>query len=332
MKAINRYGLLKAIAFMVLVISLFSCSACDDEPNPPVILTKAIAVIRPATNVKLNSATIVATITPNEDDTKVSFETKETSTSVWEAHILPTTFSGKDTLKVTFDFPALKAGTSYDFRIRVINKGGEAVSDINSFETYAVTDYDGNMYHTVTIGNQIWLKENFKGTHFSNGDPIPNVTDQAAWNKMTTPAYCWYNNDSKNSKVYGGLYNFYVVSDSRGLLIGYHAPSLNEWIILSDYLGGANIAGGKMKESGYSHWIQPNAGATNSSGFTSLPGGVHKDTFGNLGDASVFWSTTKFMNMPNAASSVDIGETSAFLQLNGGNDSNRGFSVRMVKN
>jgi len=84
---------------------------------------------------------------------------------------------------------------------------------ITHFKTCAVSDFDGNAYRIVTIGNQVWLQENFKGTHFANGDPIPNVTDQSAWDAMTTPAYCWYNNDPKIGEVYGGLYNWYVASD-----------------------------------------------------------------------------------------------------------------------
>jgi len=334
MKAIRKIDMLKAIAFIVAAISLFSCTQCD-EPNPPVppvVLTKAIAIIQPATNVKINSATIVAKITPNEDDTKVSFETKETANSNWSSHVLPLSYSGKDTLKVTFDFSDLIANTSYDFRISVINKAGQAVSENNSFKTYAFTDYDGNMYHAVTIGNQTWLQENLKTTHFLNGDPIPNVTDQATWNSLTTPGYCYYNNDSKNAETYGALYNFYVVKDPRGLIAGYHSPSMDEWTTLSNYLGGADVAGGKMKEAGYDHWIKPNAGATNSSGFNGLPSGVRQDTFSNLGDGVSFWSTTIFMGMPNVVFAPDLGQTSALLQLNGGSYTNRGSSIRVIKN
>ena len=324
MKTIRQIGIGKAIVFLTIAISLFSCTCCD-EPNPPVILTKAIAVIQPATNIKINSATIVARITPNEDDTKVSFETKETVGSNWSSHVLPLSYSGKDTLKVTFDFSDLTANTNYDFRIRVINKAGEAVSEISSFKTYAFTDYDGNMYHTVIIGTQTWLQENFKGTHFINGDPIPNVTDQTAWNSLTTPGYCYYNNDPKNGEIYGALYNFYVANDPRGLITGYHTPSLDEWTTLSDYLGGASVAGGKMKEAG-------NEGATNSSAFNGLPSGVRQDTFSNLGDGVSFWSTTVFMGMSNVVFAPDLGQGSALLQLNGGSYTNRGSSIRMIKN
>ena len=331
MKAINHHGLLKAIAFIFLAISLFSCSSCDDEPNPPVILTKAIAVIRPAANVKINSATIVATITPNEDDTKASFEIKETAKSTWESHILPATFSGKDTLKVTFDFSDLKAGTSYDFRIKVANKAGEAVSEINSFETYAVSDYDGNLYHAVTIGNQIWLKENLKAIHFANGDPIPNVTDQTQWNATKTPAYCWYENNASNGKEYGGLYNWYVVSDSRGLIKGWHVPANSECITLSTSLGGDNVAAGPLKEAGFKHWESPNNGATNSSGFTALPSGARTENFGALGSAFYFWTSTPEKAVAGAYTAFVVKNSNIFYNDSGIFDYGRGLSIRLVK-
>lgn len=289
-------------------------------PNP-------VAVIKQAENVTISSAKLTAKIVPGQANVSVSFEYQENNSS-WQSQILPDKFSGLDSIKVTFDLFELQANTQYNFRV----KAGGTVSEISSFMTYAVADFDGNLYHTVTIGTQTWLKENFKGTHFANGDPIPNVTNQTAWNNLVTPGYCYYNNDSKYAKVYGALYNFYAFNDSRGLIIGFHSPSLDEWTTLSNYLGGAEIAGGKMKETGYEHWIRPNEGATNSSGFTGLPSGVRQDKFSNFGDWTVFWSTTKFMGMNSRASAPELSEIFALLQLNGGSDLNRGFSVRLLKN
>jgi len=157
------------------------------------------------------------------------------------------------------------------------------------------------------------------------------VTDQSAWDAMTTPAYCWYNNDSKIGEVYGGLYNWYVASDPRGLIIGYHTPSLDEWRVLADYLGGEEVAGGKMKEAGYTHWIDMNVGATNSSGFCGLPGGARRDVFYALGGGAGFWSTTEF-GIPNVAHVADLGETSPHLRLYSNSDYFRGEGIRLVKN
>lgn len=328
MKAIRKIGMWKAIAFLT-VISLFSCTSCDD-PIPPV-LNKAIAVIQPATNVKINSATVVAKITPNEDGSKAAFEIKESAKSTWSTQVLPLTYSGKDTIRVTFDFYELKANTSYDFRIKVVNKAGESVSEISSFDTYAVSDFDGNLYHLVTIGTQTWLRENFKGVHFANGDPISNITGQTEWDAATSSAYCYYDNDIKNAETYGALYNWLAAKDPRGLIIGYHTPSYEEWRVITDYLGGDLTAGGAMKESGFAHWIQPNTGATNNSGFTGLPAGARQDQFNGLGDGVIFWSSSDFFGMNNVACTVSLAENSAILR-HAGDSGFRGFPIRLVKN
>lgn len=220
------------------------------------------------------SATLVAWVTADENST-VSFH-HQAENEAWQHYTLPTSFNGLEPVKVTMDLSALKVNTKYLFSVSMKNKKGEISSDTVSFRTCAVSDFDGNDYHIVTIGNQVWLQENFKGKHFANGDPIPNVTDQAEWEAMKTPAYCHYDNNPANTEVYGALYNWYVASDPRGLIVGYHTPSLDEWYTLANHLGGAAVAGGKMKEAGYEHWIAPNTGATNSSGFTGYLGGARR--------------------------------------------------------
>lgn len=147
-----------------------------------------------------------------------------------------------------------------------------------SSDTGIVTDIDGNIYHKVAIGTQVWLVENLKVTHYRNGDPIPNVTDGSQWIGLNTGAYCNYYNDSTNANTYGRLYNWYAVDDPRGLAPeGWHVPSLAEWHTLVDFLGGDLVAGGAMKDTIL--WQLPNTGATNSSGFSALPGGCHNDGY-----------------------------------------------------
>jgi uncharacterized protein (TIGR02145 family) len=294
-----------------------------------ITLVKAIAIISPATDVKITTAKISALITPNYEST-VSFEYQSTG-STWKTQILPNSFSGNTAIKVSFDLSDLLANTNYNFRVKVNNRAGESVSETATFETYAVMDADSNYYHTVTIGTQIWLRENFKGTHFLNGDPIPNITDQAQWEAATSPAYCYYNNDIKYAETYGALYNWYVASDSRGLISGYHVSTQPEWQIIAVYLGGSNIAGGKLKETGFNHWIQPNGSATNSSGFTGLPNGARTNYgFSNLGDAGVFWTNTVYP-ISGMSYSYNLGHSSGSLN-NGGNSYYRGFSLRLIKN
>lgn len=159
--------------------------------------------------------------------------------------------------------------------------------------TYALIDQDGNGYHTVVIGNQTWTVENFKATHYRNGDEITEITDNLTWSQMTTGARCYYNNDrSSYEPVYGCLYNWYAVNDARGFTPdGWRLPVPDEIWALDNYLGAdASYAGGKIKEAGFAHWLAPNNSATNSSGFTALPGGARGDTYS--GEIGVFTGLT----------------------------------------
>ena len=164
-------------------------------------------------------------------------------------------------------------------------------------EVITVTDIDGNVYQTVQIGDQLWMAENLKVTHYSNGDSIPNVTDNSTWPGLSTGAQCVYNNNSGNElDTYGRLYNWYAVDTGNLAPAGWRVPTDDEWQTLVDYLGGSSVAGGKMKEAGTAHWNSPNTGATNESGFTALPGGYRNyygGYFTNLGYSGDFWSATE---------------------------------------
>ncbi len=160
------------------------------------------------------------------------------------------------------------------------------------------TDIDGNVYNVIGIGNQCWMKENLKVTKYKDGTSIPNITDNTTWMGLTTGAYCWYNNDAATYKsTYGAMYNWYAVNTGKLCPSGWHVPSDSEWTILTDYLGGVAIAGGKMKETGTSNWYPPNLGATNSSGFTGLPGAqrhIYDGDFHNLTFDGYWWTATEF--------------------------------------
>jgi uncharacterized protein (TIGR02145 family) len=202
-----------------------------------------------------------------------------------------------------------------------------------TFENQAqtVTDYDGNVYDTIIIGTQTWLKENLKTTHYNNGVQIPNVTDNTAWASLLTGARCYYNNDSvSNDSVYGPLYNWYAVNDANNLCpAGWHVPTNNEWIAAEAYLGGSGIAGGKMKEAGTSHWTSPNTGATNITDFTGLPGGMRDpaNNFQLIGENGLWWTST--LNGSNAWSTY-MWYLFAGIDHNPGTKK-YGFSVRCIK-
>lgn len=156
-------------------------------------------------------------------------------------------------------------------------------------------DIDGNAYPTIIIGDQIWMAENLRVTKYRNGNPIPNVTGNAAWQALTSGAYCWYDNDQTANAKYGALYNWYAVDDPRGLCPeGWRAPTDAEWTAFTNMLGGSSVAGGKLKAVS-PLWNDLNTDATNSTGFSGLSGGYryYGGYFYGMGDLATFWSSTE---------------------------------------
>jgi len=195
-----------------------------------------------------------------------------------------------------------------------------------------VTDIDGNVYNTVTIGTQIWMVENLKVTHYRNKEPIPIVSDHMKWSFLESGACCDYDNSFFNCEAYGKLYNYYAIVDDRRLCPdGWHIPTDKEWSELTYYLGEKSNAAGKLKEETTDYWQSPNTEANNASCFTALPGGnrASDGSFAHLGSGGYWWSSSKFGT--NDA-------WSRYIFYNSGNvyryDGNIGsaFSVRCLKN
>jgi uncharacterized protein (TIGR02145 family) len=136
-----------------------------------------------------------------------------------------------------------------------------------------VTDLEGNNYKTIKAGTQIWMAENLKSTMLNDGTEISHITGSAIWRDLEAPGYCWYNNDITNSTVYGALYNGYSVNTGKLCPVGWHVPATDEWQLLREFLTDTISDVCKMKEAGTEHWMTPNTGATNSSGFAALPSG-----------------------------------------------------------
>ena len=161
-----------------------------------------------------------------------------------------------------------------------------------------VTDIDGNVYHTVSIGSQVWMVDNLQVTRYNDGTEIPCVPDSAAWVNLKIQGYCWYdNNATANKNSYGALYNGYVLSAGKNIApVGWHIPSDAEWSILTTFLGGENVAGIKLKEAGSQYWSIMNTSATNESGFTARPGGYRGSfaKFTGRGIVGFWWSSTPY--------------------------------------
>jgi uncharacterized protein (TIGR02145 family) len=201
------------------------------------------------------------------------------------------------------------------------------------------TDADNNYYPTVQIGTQIWMAENLKTTKYIDNTVIPNIIENSTWATLTTPAYCWYENDyATYGTVYGALYNWFALdtesNDNKNICpIGFHIPTDIEWTTLTDYLGGESIAGGDMKETGFTHWMSPNTGATNGSGFSAFGTGKRNSFNGAFDEDNreigAYWSNTQYDDI-----------NSWFRYLYGAGDNcNRlnnykqfGMAVRCIKN
>jgi uncharacterized protein (TIGR02145 family) len=180
---------------------------------------------------------------------------------------------------------------------------GTAVGNGTFIPGNGTTDIDGNTYTSIIINGQEWMQQNLAVTKYRNGDPIPTGLSNSTWQNTTNGAYAIYNNDAANNTLYGKLYNWYAVNDTRGLCpSGWHVPSDGEWSTLINYLdpsanGGdtwPNVAGGKLKST--TGWNSPNEGATNESGFTGLPGGYRlaNGTYNSIGNYGGWWSSTEY--------------------------------------
>ncbi|MBN2455415.1 MAG: fibrobacter succinogenes major paralogous domain-containing protein, partial [Sedimentisphaerales bacterium] len=205
------------------------------------------------------------------------------------------------------------------------------ITSSGNFETGTVTGNDGTVYKTVKIGNQWWMAENLKETKYRDGSEIRNVINGTEWAGLTTGAYCAFNNDETNADAYGYLYNWDAVADSRNIApAGWHVPIAEEWQNLVDYLGGSGIAGGKMKETGTTHWHSPNTGATNESGFSALPGGYrnYDGIYYYIGYYAAFWSFAE-SDRTHGWYCLLYGNYSKASQVS--SDKQSGFSLRCLR-
>jgi uncharacterized protein (TIGR02145 family) len=256
---------------------------------------------------------------------------------VWSTAPNPTvalttkTSDGSGNGSYTSTMTGLNPNTTYYVRAYATNGMGTGYGDEISFTTTAGTsDIDGNFYNTVVIGSQEWIADNLKVSKYRNGDPIPTNLNDASWQGTTDGAYAIYDNIPVNDSLYGKLYNWYAVADPRGLCpAGWHVPGDAEWETLENFLGGSSVAGGKMKAVS-SLWLAPNTDATNSSGFTGLPGGYRNagGAYYFIGYFGFWWSSTQFST--TSAWYRDLFYFDGDVRRN--NDPKRlGFSVRCVR-
>jgi len=293
--------------------------------TPPVIPTLTTADL---SSVTLNTATSGGNITAD------GFATIIGKGVVWGTTTGPTVALSTKTSDAsggtgifTSNITGLTANSKYFVRAYATNSAGTGYGNEFILQTASgtLTDNDGNTYYTVTIGTQVWMRDNLKTTKYRDGNNIQNITDNT-WDAQIAGAYCWYNNDVTNKTTYGALYNWYTITDSRVLCpTGWHVPTDAEWTTLTTYLGGLSVARSKLIETGTAHWLYNRGDETNETGFTALPGGLRSS---NLGLFGYWWSATENTATNALQYNMDYGDLYMSRSVSA---KTNGMSIRCIK-
>jgi uncharacterized protein (TIGR02145 family) len=327
------------IRFIVLLSFILAMPSCKKSDESTATLS---ATSGSATQLGQGWATLNGTVTPNNQVTLISFEYGTDTSYGHSIAANPDTLTGNVVTIVTANLMGLTANSTYYFRTKATNSTGTKYGSDASFTTTkiikgvyvfntdltygSVTDVEGNIYKTILIGTQTWMAENLKTTKFNDGTIIPFIIDGTKWAGLSSPGYCWYNSDSVS---YGGMYNWYAVNSGNLCPTGWHVPTDAQWTALSTYLGGENVTGGKLKETGTTHWYS-SITASNSSGFTALPGGYRTSggDFSSIKRIGYYWTSTEasstevyFRDMSYNYTAMDKSSSSKLS----------GFSVRCIQ-
>jgi len=297
-------------SFMIMGIILMLASSCKKEEDSTEVPTLTTSEVLKITD---NSATSGGSVT---SDGGGSLTARGVCWSTSASPVLTDHFTDNGGGSGTFvsEMTNLQSNTTYHVRAYASNSAGTSYGNEVTFTTPpTVTDIDGNTYHTVNIGGQVWMSENLRVTHYRNGDALPNVTDNTEWINLTSGAWCNYNNDPALGEMYGKMYNLYAILDARNISpSGWHVPTDAEWKILEGnvdsqyHLGdpqwdvtgerGYDV-GGKLKSTS-TVWNAPNTGATDETGFSALPGGARDPDDGTFASMNMggFFASVSSLN------------------------------------
>jgi uncharacterized protein (TIGR02145 family) len=327
------------IALITLLSSLVIFYGCKKEK--PSSTTIPILTTIDVTSITQNAAVAGGSISSDGGSTIIE------KGICWSTDTMPTILSsksscGSDTSRYLCDIDNLIVNSTYCVCSYAINDHGIGYGNKVYFTTPGgkkgtVTDVDGNVYPTVTIGNQVWMAENLKTTKYRNGDPIPFISTASGhfyknWCDLTTGAYCFYYDNTNNLQTYGNLYNWWAVNDPRKIApTGWHIPSIEDWKLLIRNIGGEKIAGGNLKEIGTEHWIESNIGATDIYDFAARPGGELQSFDCSLviiNYLALFWSSSSFNNNNGYYFMLEHGASDASF---GKREKVSGLSIRCIQ-
>ncbi len=328
----------KTIIFSFIVILIVSCTPVTNSNLVPTINTTEV------TSVTENSAVSGGLVTTDGGSTV-------TARGVcWSTKVNPTiadskTTDGAGVGSFNSSITGLAANTSYYVRAYATNAEGTCYGSayqIKTNEANTISDIDGNIYHTLKIGDQTWMVENLKTTRYNDGTTILKVEDNSTWKTLSSGAYCYYNNDANMGIKYGCLYNWFAVQTYKLAPVGWHIPSYDEFDKLINYLSsnvGNSLSAGKALAS-KTDWVSDNTTAAvgnilslnNSSGFTGLPAGYRNDytaAYIDAGQSGNWWSTTSSSDYSSWLIFLNNNSSSIGWSLSSKVD---GFSVRCIKN
>jgi uncharacterized protein (TIGR02145 family) len=333
-------NLVFAVMFLAgIMISLTMCKKEDPVIEDPVIVATSLAIDagngQEMTVQKELSNPVVVIVTDQEGN---PFEGGKVNFTVEEGSLSDTSvISGADGKASTNWTLGSTVGTQ-TLTVTALQADGKtplsgsplSITAIGHDKT-SIKDIDNNFYKVVQVNDKYWMAENLKTTKYNDGTDIPNTTDSSEWAQTDSAAYCWLDNDIANKNEYGALYNRYTVSNKNLCPTGWHVPSKSEWDALIAGLGGSSIAGGLLKEEGTAHWLAPNTGANNISGFSAFGTGrrSYDSVFEWKDELGSFWSTTDKGGGYSYYLLLRNNNTEAVT--NGAADFNYGFSVRCTK-
>jgi uncharacterized protein (TIGR02145 family) len=305
MSRISRYFFITIFA-VLLVLPFFNSCKKDDSTSTSLV---PLAITNSASYVGREWAVLKGQVNGRNHLTTVTFQYDTSKTYTIDLVPDPDTTARNTSINFSYLLTGLTPKTTYHYRVNAVNEYGTAngsdvafkttdtskvIIEFNPNLTYdSIYDSEGNKYRTIQIGTQTWMAENLRSTKLNNGTDIPFIPDSYAWVLLSTPGYCWYNSDSVG---YGALYNWYTAASGNLCPEGWHVPSDDEWTVLTDFLGGKDHAGGKLKEAGTTHWMSPNADATNESGFSALPGGYrfYSGGYNDITRYGFWWTSTEW--------------------------------------